>query len=225
MIVTTIIWATCGLFTAPLPYRMRYRLITSWTHFNLWCLKYVCGLDYEVHGRENIPTGPAVVMSKHQSAWETMALQKFFSPQVWVLKRELLYLPFFGWSLALLRPIAINRSAGTEAIRQLVEQGTERLQSGAWVVVFPEGTRIAPGQRGKYRAGGALLAEKAGYPVIPVAHNAGEFWGRKQWIKWPGTIQVRIGRPIDPKGSSAAKIRDQVEEWIENQMLEISGKR
>ncbi|MEO1962171.1 MAG: lysophospholipid acyltransferase family protein, partial [Cycloclasticus sp.] len=144
--------------------------------------------------------------------------------QCWVLKRELLWIPLFGWALALIQPIAIDRSKKSKSFRQIIKQGTERLESGRWVVIFPEGTRIAPGEKGKYMVGGALLAEKSGYPVIPVAHNAGEFWRRKAFIKYPGTIQVRIGEMIDSKSISARELNQKAEDWIEGQMQEISNK-
>ncbi len=164
----------------------------------MFLLKHLCGLDYRVEGREHLPGGAAIILSKHQSAWETIAFQEIFPPQTWVLKRELMWIPLFGWALALLRPIAIDRSAGRKAIEQVIEQGRERLQSGIWVVVFPEGTRVAPGTRKRYGMGGAVLAAETGYPVVPVAHNAGSFWPRRGFLKRPGTVRVVIGPVIDP---------------------------
>ena len=224
-VVSLLVWAIAGQLTFPFPYRTRYRWITRWTHLNLWCLEVVCGIRCEVRGLENIPAeGAGIIMCKHQSTWETMALQRWFNPQTWVLKRELMRLPFFGWAMALLEPVAINRSARTEAVRQMVEEGEQRLRDGRWVVIFPEGTRVAPGEKSRYRIGGGVLAERTGAFVIPVAHNAGEYWGRNQFFKWPGVIQVRIGPPIDSKGKSAQEIVNAVEEWIEGQMKEIYGK-
>jgi 1-acyl-sn-glycerol-3-phosphate acyltransferase len=166
-----------------------------------------------------------VILAKHQSAWETIAFQQIFPPQTWVLKRELLWIPLFGWALALLRPIAIDRGAGRVAIEQVIEQGRERLQSGIWVVVFPEGTRVAPGTRRRYGIGGAALAAASGYPVVPVAHNAGSFWPRRGFRKRPGMIRVVIGPVIDSHGKTAEEIRRQAEEWIENTMAGLEGKQ
>lgn len=223
-VLSTVVWASLSLPTVLLPYRWRYWFVTRWTHFNLWVFERVCRVRVEVRGLENIPAeGSGIVMAKHQSAWETLALQRWFSPQTWVLKRELLRLPLFGWSLAILEPVAIDRSSVASAIRQLCRQGAERLAKGRWIVIFPEGTRVAPGQRGRYQVGGAMLAERTGATVIPVAHNAGRFWGRNSFIKRPGTIQVRIGSPIPTAGKRAPEILKLVEDWIEAQMAEIEG--
>jgi 1-acyl-sn-glycerol-3-phosphate acyltransferase len=157
-----------------------------------------------VIGAEHIPQIPGIVLSKHQSAWETLAFQEIFPPQVWVLKKELLLVPFFGWGLAMTSPIAIDRSSKKAALKQIVSQGKDRLKKGFWIVVFPEGTRIAPGKKGRYGIGGAWLATHTGAPVVPVAHNAGRFWGRNALIKLPGTITVSIGAPIDPTGMNLA---------------------
>jgi 1-acyl-sn-glycerol-3-phosphate acyltransferase len=161
-------------------------------------------------------------MSKHQSAWETMALQKMFPPQVWVMKREIFWLPFFGWAIAAMEPIAIDRSSGRKAVRQIVDQGRQKLEAGRWVVIFPEGTRVPPGKKGRYGMGGAILATETGYPVVPVAHNAGEFWKRNDFIKRPGTIDVVIGAPIESHNKEPAQLNQEVENWIEETMQKIS---
>jgi 1-acyl-sn-glycerol-3-phosphate acyltransferase len=210
-----------AILSFPLPPIARYRLISGWAKSVLWLLDAVCGIRMEVMGRENIPRQPCLVMCKHQSAWETIALQKVFPPQVWVLKRELLWLPFFGWGLAMTSPVAIRRSSGKEAIRQLLAQGKDRLKQGFCVVIFPEGTRVPYGQRGKYKIGGALLAASSGAPVVPVAHNAGKLWGRNAFIKRPGVITMSIGEPMDPAGMKAEEINRRVEEWIENEMAHL----
>ncbi len=188
----------------------------------LFLLRVICGIKYRVLGAEHIPKTPSIVLSKHQSAWETLAFQKIFPPQVWVLKKELLRIPFFGWGLAMTSPIAIDRSSGKAALEQVVEQGMDRLKQGFWVVIFPEGTRIAPGKKGKYRIGGAWLATHTNVQVVPVAHNAGEFWGRNSFIKRPGTITVSIGAPIDPTGMEAGELNAKVEAWIEAEVNRIS---
>ncbi|MGE0384420.1 MAG: lysophospholipid acyltransferase family protein [Gammaproteobacteria bacterium] len=206
---------TLLLLTLPLPYRLRFRTGRLWTDFNLWMLRHVCGIRAEVRGREHIPAGPAIIMAKHQSAWETMALQQVFPPQVWLLKRELLWIPLFGWGLWLLKSIAIDRSAGFRAMKALVRQGRDRLGRGIWVVVFPEGTRVAPDATRKYQPGGGLLAVDTGCPVVPVAHNAGLYWPRNSFAKRPGTIRMEIGPPIDPKGLSATEVTERARDWIE----------
>ena len=198
-----------------LPYRLRYALVSRWTDCNLWWLEKTCRLNHSVVGEENIPDEPTIIFCKHESAWETLALQRYFRPQVWVIKRELLWIPFFGWGLATLRPIAIDRNSGRTALDQIYKQGRRRLNDGCWVVIFPEGTRVPPGERRRYRLGGAMLAQRTGYPVLPVAHNAGDFWPRNGLVKHPGTIQLAIGPAIDSAGRSAAEINQLAESWIE----------
>ncbi len=214
-ILITPLFTLFALLSFPFHPITRYRIISGWALSVLWLLRVLCGIRMEVRGTENIPRQPCIVLCKHQSAWETIALQKVFPPQVWVLKRELLWLPFFGWGLAMTSPIAIKRSDGREAMKQLLKQGKERLAVGFCVVIFPEGTRIPYGQRGKYKIGGSLLAASSGAPVVPVAHNAGKLWGKKSFLKRPGVITMSIGKPIDPSGLKADEINRQAEEWIE----------
>lgn len=214
-------FAMLALLSFPFDRLTRYRLISQWAKMMLPLLRIVCGIRHEVRGIENLPEQPCVVMCKHQSAWETLALQKIFPPQVWVLKRELLWIPFFGWALALTSPIAIKRSNATGAMKQLLAQGKERLRQGFCVVVFPEGTRVPYGQRSKYKIGGAILAASAGVPVIPVAHNAGRLWGRNAFNKHPGLITMSIGAPIDTTGLKAEQIIARVEAWIENEIRNL----
>jgi 1-acyl-sn-glycerol-3-phosphate acyltransferase len=221
-IIITPFFALLALLTFPLSRLTRYRFISLWAKMMLPILQLVCGIRHEVRGIENLPTQPCIVMCKHQSAWETLALQKVFPPQVWVLKRELLWLPFFGWALALTSPIAIKRSDGKGAIKQLLSQGKQRLAQGFCVVVFPEGTRVPYGQRGKYKIGGALLAASSGVPVIPVAHNAGRLWGRNAFSKHPGLITMSIGAPIQTEGLKADEINQRVEAWIENEIQNLA---
>lgn len=215
-------YSLIALATFPLPPLTRYRIISYWARFMLFLARVICGIRYRVIGPERIPQTPCIVLSKHQSAWETMAFQQIFPPQVWVLKRELLRIPFFGWGLAMTSPIAIDRSAGVDALKQTLTQGKDRLAKGFWIVIFPEGTRIPPGKKGKYQVGGAWLATHTGTPVVPVAHNAGEFWGRNAFLKFPGTITVSIGEPIDPKGMRAGELNAKVEAWIETEVRRIS---
>ena len=223
-LVITPVFAVIALLTFPLPPLARYRIITLWTHCMIWAARAICGIRYRVVGAENIPQQPCIILAKHQSAWETLAFQLIFPPQVWVLKRELLRVPFFGWGLAMLSPIAIDRSSRREALQQLVEQGRQRLDAGFCIVIFPEGTRIPPGQRGKYRPGGARLAVQTGTPVLPVAHNAGRCWGRNAFLKRPGIVTVSIGAPIDPAGIDAETLIGRVEQWIEDEMLRLDAR-
>ncbi len=209
------------LYLVRVPFHTRYLIVTQWSTFTLWWLKLTCKVDYRVEGLEHVPQQTAILFCKHQSAWETLALQRIFPPQIWVLKRELMWLPLFGWAMATLKPIAIDRNAGRKAVKKIIETGTQRLRDGLWVVIFPEGTRVSPGQTKRFGIGGALLAEKSGYPVVPVAHNAGEFWPRRAFLKKPGTITVVIGPAIDSKGRSASKINQLAQQWIENAMRRI----
>ncbi len=219
--VSVLLYAPLSLLTFPLPARARFAFISKWGRVQVRLAKLICGLDYRVEGRERLPARPAIIMAKHQSTWETFAFQEIFPPHVWVLKRELLWVPLFGWALALLRPVAIDRGSGKQAIQQLIEQGRERLQAGYCVVVFPEGTRMPPRTRGRYKLGGAVLASATGYPVVPVAHNAGSFWPRRGFLKRAGTIRVVIGPTIESQGRSAEEIRQIAESWIEGTMQEL----
>jgi len=213
--LATLLFAPCCVLLYPFPHRWRYRFTRQWTRFALWWLKCVCKLDFQVQGREHA-AAPAIVACKHQSAWETFALQLVFPPVVFVLKRELLRIPFFGWGLAGLDPIAIDRGSPGAALRAIVREGQERLARGLSVVIFPEGTRVAPGQRGRYGPTVGLLARKTGCPVIPVAHNAGWYWPRNGFLKRPGVIRMVVGPPIEARDRSAREIASLAEEWIES---------
>jgi len=220
-IISTILIAPIGIIAFPLDFKKRYYLITRWAVFNLWWLKICCNVTYEIKGKDNIPGKPCIVMSKHQSAFETLALQQIFIPQVWILKKELLQIPIYGWGLASMQPIAINRDSTIKSFRQIADQGCERLQKGYWVIIFPEGTRVAPNKKKKYLPGGGMLAEKSGAQVVPVAHNAGRLWPRNSMIKKPGLITIKIGPVIESENKSAKKITDEVENWIEKEVGEL----
>jgi 1-acyl-sn-glycerol-3-phosphate acyltransferase len=217
LIIVTPPYAVIALASAPLPRMARYRIISGWSRLILWLSRVILGIDWRVEGRENLPSRPAVILAKHQSAWETLAFQHIFPPQVHVLKRELLWIPFFGWGLALMSPIAIDRSRGVAALRAIAKRGQKRLEQGFWVVVFPEGTRVAPGESRDYQPGGAWLAAASGAPIVPVAHNAGRFWPRNAFLKRPGTITIRIGPSIDPRNRDPLAINAMVKDWIEDQ--------
>ena len=223
VILSTVVITGTSLLLAPFPVYIRSGYLRLYSYLNVLAFKYICGVNYIVEGKENIPAGPAIIMCKHQSTWETMALQLIFPLQCFVAKREILWIPFFGWALAIMKPIFINRRAGQRALDQLVKQGTERLNEGLWVVIFPEGTRVRPGQKKRYKMGGAILAAKSGYPIVPVAHNAGEYWQKGQFIKRPGTIKVVIGPTIESKDRTAEELIKDVENWIESSMKTITA--
>lgn len=221
LVLTIPPYVVFGFLTFPLRPTVRYRIITSWTHMILWFVWHLLGIRYTVIGRENISAQPAVVLAKHQSAWETLALQQLFPRISFVLKRELLRVPFFGWGLAQIPMIAIDRASGKDALAQVLEQGRARLAEGFWVVVFPEGTRVPIGASRRYKVGGAWLASHAEVPVIPVAHNAGEFWRRNALVKHAGQITVSIGPPIDTTGLDASEVNALAEAWIEGEMRRL----
>jgi 1-acyl-sn-glycerol-3-phosphate acyltransferase len=225
LILITPPYALIALASAPLPRVLRYRVISGWSRLVIWCLRTLCGIDWRIEGGEHLPAAPAVILAKHQSAWETLAFQQIFPPQVHVLKRELLWIPFFGWGLALMSPIPIDRGRGMSALRQIARRGKRRLEQGFWVVVFPEGTRVAPGSRRKYQTGGAWLAAHAGAPVVPVAHNAGRYWPRNSFLKYPGRVTVRIGPAIESAGRDPETINAMAEQWIETQQQALDSGR
>jgi len=221
LLVVTPPYAVFSLLCAPLPRLARNRAIAGWTRLIVALARPILGIRYRVEGAEHLPREPAVVLSKHQSAYETLAFNQIFPPQVHVLKRELLWIPFFGWGLALMSPIAINRGRGIRALREIARRGRIRLDQGFWVIVFPEGTRVAPGKRRRYQPGGAWLAAHAGVPVVPVAHNAGLVWPRYAFMKRPGTVTFRIGQPIPAKGRDPNEVIAEAEAWIEAQQAQL----
>ncbi|TAN46987.1 MAG: 1-acyl-sn-glycerol-3-phosphate acyltransferase [Methylococcaceae bacterium] len=223
MVLTTLVVCPLMVLHRHAPFSTRYGLAQYWVRFVLLALDKVCGLRFAVQGAEHIPPHSGIILCKHQSAWETIAIQAIFPPMAFVLKRELLNIPVWGWAMDTCDPIAIDRDAKSAALKQLLTQGAERLKQGRWIVLFPEGTRVPPGQRGEYMGSGGMLAQRAGCPVVPVAHNAGEFWARNSFIKYPGVIQVRIGPPIDAKQHKAQEIVALAEAWIEAQMEDIQG--
>jgi 1-acyl-sn-glycerol-3-phosphate acyltransferase len=214
--------STIGLLL-PLPYRDR--ISAAWGNTNLWLMRIICGLKYRIRGRENLPEHGAIIMAKHQSTWETISLKGIVHPrQSWILKQELMRIPVFGWALMAIPNIPIDRSSGHLAVKQIIKRGTELLQQDRVIVVFPEGTRTAPGEKTKYGIGGSLLAEKSGYPVIPLAHNAGVFWRRRGLKKYPGTVDIVVGEAFDPQGMKASEITRKVEAWIEAEVAKLPSK-
>lgn len=220
IMVFSLLGLTVGLL---LPNRARQRLLTTGNAVIIRWFSLICGVRLVVRGRENIPTTPFVALSNHQSAWETFYLQRLFCPVSTILKRELLRIPFFGWGLALTNPIAIDRSNPRDAMRQVMEQGQQRLESGNNVLIYPEGTRMPFGQSGKYARSGAGLALKTGVPVIPVAHNAGLCWRNDDWVKFPGTIHVVIGAPLTTAERDSRQVTEAAQQWIETKLAELPG--
>ncbi len=209
-------------FMWPFPFAIRSAIARNWGKSMLQVGRILCGLDYVIEGRDNIPAVPSVIMIKHTTVFETYAQLAVFPPQTWVVKRELQWIPLFGWGLAAMRPIAINRSAGHQAVRQVIEQGRKLLADGIWITIFPEGTRVAAGQTKKYGVSGAALARDARCPILPVAHNAGDLWPRRGLKKKPGLIRFCIGPPVEPGERSPKEANLLVQEWIETKMREIS---
>lgn len=219
---TTLAYSLIYLLMAWLPYPRRYRIARQWGRTNVNALRVLCGLRLNVEGPEHIPDQPSLVFAKHQSTYEILALMMLLGPTAWVAKKELLRIPVFGWAFSRSKPITIDRKAGRSAIEQLVAQGQQALDEGRNILIFPEGTRMAPGSPLNYRIGGAVLAARTGYPVVPVAVNAGEFWPRRSFIKWPGVSTMVFGPAITTRGKTADQIRNEARDWIETQMERIS---
>lgn len=221
LFVSTGVFAVFVVLSGVFPYPVRHAVASSWAGSAIWMLKVLCRLDYSVEGRENIPQGNHISMWKHSSSWETMAQMIVFPPQAWVLKHELMWIPILGWAIWLMRPIAIDRGSGHVAVKEVLEQGSQRLAAGMWILIFPEGTRMAPGATRKYGLSGALLATQTGKLVVPVAHNAGRYWPRRGLLKKRGTIRVVIGKPLDPKGLEPRELNERVQTWIESTVAQL----
>lgn len=223
MMLSACCWGTFMALCFWVPTGTQFRIGVAWAKSVFWVLKVLCGLTYTVEGRERIPAGNHIVMSNHTSSWETIAHFLIFPPQVWVLKRELTWIPFVGWGIRMLKPISINRGAGHRAVRQVVDQGKERLAEGLWVVIFPEGTRVVAGEKRKYGVSGALLATEAQKLVVPLSHNAGDFWVRRGIVKKPGVVRVIIGEPIDATGKEPRALNDEVRAAIDAGLERIAA--
>jgi 1-acyl-sn-glycerol-3-phosphate acyltransferase len=224
--LTVIPFAILSMLILPLPLHLRYRTIVWWPRLVVWGAKTICGVRWNLEGRENLPDGPCVLLSKHQSAWETMFIPSHMPREVcFVYKRSLHWVPFFGWGLASLRMIHIDRKQGRNAFESVVTQGSQRLGEGRWIIMFPEGTRVPIGERKPYKQGGSRLAVQLGVPVVPIAHNAGECWPRNSFTKRPGLVTISIGPPIPSTGKTADALMAEVERWIENEMPRLSPAR
>ncbi len=223
LFLSTFVYAFVVLGSFWLPYPRRYGVARHWARTQLGAARVLCGLGYTVEGAEHIPAGGHISMWKHSSAWETIAQMVIFPPQAWVLKREILWIPFIGWATWLMDPIAIDRRAGHNAVKEVVAQGRRRLEQGRWVLVFPEGTRVAPGQTKKYGISGAVLAAESGRLIVPVAHDAGVYWGRRGILKRAGTIRVVIGPPIATAGREPRELIDETRAWIDAKVSELGA--
>ena len=216
-------FALAVALVAPFDRELGVKLAECWVDVVFWSLKAFCRIDWRIQGAENIPAEPGIAYWKHQSAWETLAQLKVFPKQSWVLKRELMWIPLIGQALMTIKPIPIDRKSGHTAVNQVLAGGTKRLlEDGMWVMIFPEGTRMPPGTTRRYGISGALLADKTGRPIVPVAHNAGDYWRRNAFLKYPGTVQVRVGKPVYPHGLKPEDMNRKAQAWIEAQMKEIS---
>lgn len=225
---SSLLWCSLSFFIASfLPFKARYRFINVyWCRCALWLTKVFLKINVEVKGAENVPERPCVIVSNHQSTWETFFLSAYFEPLSQVLKRELLYVPFFGWAMAMLRPIAIDRDNPKAALKQVASKGDELLKDNVWVLIFPEGTRVPYGQMGKFSRSGSALAVNADLPVLPIAHNAGKYWPKTGWVRHPGTITVVIGAPMYAEGSgprAIAELNDRVAAWNEQAQRDMGS--
>lgn len=222
-LVTVMPYALCCLAIAPLPLHLRYRFTVGWPRMVIGAARVLCGIRWQVRGTEHLPGGRAILLSKHQSTWETFFYVSWMPRELcFVFKRELLWIPFFGWGIGLLNMIHIDRRQGRDAFESVVSQGLAKLDEGRWIIMFPEGTRTRVGSQGKYKSGGARLAVRTGAPVVPIAVNAGEVWPKGRFVKTPGLVTVSIGPPIETVGRDADAVNAEVERWIEAEMRRLS---
>ena len=226
-ITNTLLFASIGFIVGWfLPGNKKFIIDTYWSRSTLWLLAVVCDLKHRVEGMENLTNQACIIASNHQSTWETIALASLIKrPKVWVLKRELLFIPIFGWVMIHFKPIAINRKSGRQAVKQVIQDGTQRLKEGYSVIIFPEGTRVALNETKRFGIGAAMLAERSGYPLLPIAHNAGLFWKRRGIIKYPGIIDVKIGPMIETKGLKVGDINQTLEAWIDTNRKSLPTER
>lgn len=221
MTVATCLWVIPCIIARLFPYHICFSIVSSWCTFNVTCARIICGIRYEISGLENIPDQPCVIMSNHQSTWETLAYPSIFPTLTWVIKKELLYVPFFGWGIASTQPIALNRQQGKRALKQLVKDGREKIQLGRYILIFPEGTRIPYGEERPLKAGGFMLAKQAKVNILPVAHDSGRLWPRRGFLKTPGTIHLKIGPIINTHDISSDECRQRYAQWLKTTVHEI----
>ena len=212
-IISLILISLCGLLFVFSSYPTRQKFLSQWAIFCIWWLKITLNITTNIIGQENLKKSPYIIISNHQSTWETLAFQTIFPAHTWVLKRELLWLPIFGWSLALLKPIIINRGDKLKAIKKVIKQGADRLDKGISIVIFPEGTRQPYKRIGEYQNGGSAIAKKSGYDIVPVYHNAGNLWPKGGFIKKPGVITVVIGEVISDSSLTSSELTEKIRNW------------
>jgi len=222
LFLTTAFFAIVVIVFMWLPPARLYAVPRTWARLNLWLLKTLCGLDYRIEGAEHLPDVPFISMWKHSSTWETIAQMLLVPRASWLLKREILWVPLLGWAIARFKPIAIDRKAGGTAVNQVVTQGRERLGEGLGVIIYPEGTRVAPGETRKFGMSGALLASQSGAPLVPIAHDSGYYWRRRGLLKRPGTIRVVIGPPLDPRGLEPREITERAKAWVDSTVAQLA---
>ena len=219
-VLWTVFWATLSVLIGwAMPLRRRYDFIIGvWTRAALWWLKATCGIRVRALGLERIPQEPCIFLVRHESTWETLWVPTLTSPQAPLIKRELLRIPLWGWAFAMVRPIAIDRAKPTTALRQFIARGKDRLDRGMYIALFPEGTRLPSGERGKFYRGGAALAAATGTDVVVIAHNAGRVWPARRFLKHPGEIVVQISEPFQAEGRKSSEINELCEVWLHQQM-------
>lgn len=218
---STMILAVPVIIGSLFSYQLCNQFVGYWVRGNLWVLSNICKLRHTTRGFDALPDEPLIIYAKHQSTWETFYLKMMFPDSIFVAKRELVWIPFFGWSLARLQFILINRSSGRKAVRQIVDQYHDRKTRGHPLVIFPEGTRKAVGAEPDYKIGGSIVAVETATKVAPVAHNGGEYWPRHSFIKWPGEVEVVFGDVISVEGKSADEVRKEAQDWIEGEMIKL----
>ena len=221
MTLATCLWVIPCIIARLFPYHICFSIVSSWCTFNVLCARVLCGIKYEISGLENIPDQPCVIMSNHQSTWETLAYPSIFPTLTWVIKKELLYVPFFGWGIAATQPIALNRSKGKTALKQLIKDGREKIQRGRYILIFPEGTRIPYGEERPLKAGGFMLAKQAKVNILPVAHDSGRLWPRNGFLKTPGTIHLKVGPVIETTDLSTEELRQHYFKWLKSAREEL----
>ena len=219
--IAVIVWGPFLFLVTPLGHRYPYAVARNWCSMVSFLLRTICGLRYRVEGKENFPDEPGIMFIKHSSAFETYLQIAEFPRACWVLKKELLWVPIFGWALAAMKSIAIDRSSGHAAVRQVIKQGGERLKEGIWVSIFPEGTRMPPGETRRYGISGTLLAQETGSLIVPIAHNAGYHWPRRAKSITPGEVVLVVGKPIDPAGRDPREVNEEIQTWIEAEVARI----
>ncbi len=224
MTISTCLWVIPCVLARLFPYRICFAIVSAWCTFNVHWARITCGIRYEITGLNNIPDKACVIMSNHQSTWETLAYPSIFPTLTWVIKKELLYVPLFGWGIASTQPIALDRKQGKKSFLQLVKDGKEKLSLGRFIIIFPEGTRIPYEEVRSLKVGGFVLAKKANADILPVVHDAGRLWPRNGFLKSPGTIQLHIGKPISTQDKTSEQLRQHYAQWLSQTRAEIKQK-